>query len=697
MIDIKNAAPMVIDNGVRDLSVRNSVAGSLITPQHMPKFYIFAETGPIGPNFVDFSTDSLTSLYGNETFNPQSKYYTHQTPFLQAAAAAGNNCVVHRLISPDAKDKANVVLYLDVLPTQVPIYVKQSNGSHLLDSNGGPVPATDSSGNPITVAGYKVCWVTDYTEATLGAYEIGTLPVRNGIQVDGAIQSTQYPIFEIAADHAGDFGKKLASRFYAGLQSDQYPFATNFLNDAKVYPYYFQMLRVIDPVTGKILPMLNGYGSQFSRFTVKKGAIDPTSSLTIDFTKVVTEQYMDVAFSETTGVGGIATYFDNVAHVLGLFYEAEKVISDPFRDSVINTTEDNRYAFNFIGFTSSNGSPYQAVKPVSVPGSVRLTRNTNLFLDGSDDGSISMDLLDRYVSDDMDQYDTPTSEYNDVVLHPASIIYDSGFGMQTKKNLCKFISRRKDTFVVLSTFAHNNAASLLADQYSIGVSLKTMLELYPESSVFGTPVMRGMIISGSAYIVNHPYKGRAALTYEVLCKAARYMGASNGAWKNGYAFDKAPLSVITFMKDVDVTWVPAVTRNAMWAVGLNFALNYKVKTQFFPALQTVYENDTSVLNSFFTAVAISYLNKVAHAAWREFSGSIGFTNAQLEERVNTYVAGLVKDKFDGMFVIIPEAKVTEEDAMRGYSWNLNIKVYANNMKTVCSTSVESYRMSDLGK
>ena len=110
MIDIKNAAPMVIDNGVRDLSIRNSVAGSLITPQHMPKFYIFAETGPIGPNFVDFSTDSLTSLYGNETFNPQSKYYTHQTPFLQAAAAAGNNCVVQRLISPDAKDRANVVL-----------------------------------------------------------------------------------------------------------------------------------------------------------------------------------------------------------------------------------------------------------------------------------------------------------------------------------------------------------------------------------------------------------------------------------------------------------------------------------------------------------------------------------------------------------------------------------------------------------
>ena len=50
-----------------------------------------------------------------------------------------------------------------------------------------------------------------------------------------------------------------------------------------------------------------------------------------------------------------------------------------------------------------------------------------------------------------------------------------------------------------------------------------------------------------------------------------------------------------------------------------------------------------------------------------------------------------------MFVIIPEAKVTEEDAMRGYSWNLNIKVYANNMKTVMTTSVESRRIADLGQ
>ena len=180
-------------------------------------------------------------------------------------------------------------------------------------------------------------------------------------------------------------------------------------------------------------------------------------------------------------------------------------------------------------------------------------------------------------------------------------------------------------------------------------------------------------------------------------KAARYMGAKNGAWKNGFAFDRAPLSIVTQLKNIDVTWVPASTRNILWSTGLNFVLNYQVGTQFFPALQTVYENDTSVLNSFFTAVAIAYLNKVAHAAWREFSGSISLTNAQLEEQVNLFVANLVKDKFDGKFVIQPNATVTELDNLRGYSWTLPIKIFASNMKTVMTTYVEAYRMTDLAQ
>ena len=151
MTEIINAAPMVIDLGTRDLSTRQVPQTPLEIPQHLPKLYLFAEKGPMGPTYVDFDRMSLTQLYGDDTFDQNKKYYTHQSVFIQAIASAGNNCVVHRLAAPDAKDTANVALYLDVLPTQVPLYVKSSDGSLDLDNNGAPIQQTDSNGNPMNM------------------------------------------------------------------------------------------------------------------------------------------------------------------------------------------------------------------------------------------------------------------------------------------------------------------------------------------------------------------------------------------------------------------------------------------------------------------------------------------------------------------------------------------------------------------
>lgn len=695
MTDIQNAAPMVIDMGTRDLSTRQTPASPLTIPQHLPKIYGFFEKGQVGPNYIDFDSASLTQVFGDDSFDVNKKYFTHQTPFLQAAAAAGNNCVVHRLIAPDAKDVANLAVYLDVLPTQVPLYKKNIDGSLDVDQAGKPQPQLDSNGDTVTVTGHKVTYVIDKTVTPVGQYQRGLLEVRDGVQVDGDVQSKQYPFFEFAAADAGEGGNKLAIKLFATMQSDIVPFQSNILNDGKMYPYNFQMVKVVDQVTGKTNTVLNSFGAETAKFIAKDNGVDPASGAVIDLEKVVADQYIDLPVNLATGLGTVYVYQGNLDAVLGMLYDAEKNIADEHRDNVINNSEDNRYALNVMSFTSSNGSPYQSIKVVDTPNSVRLTKNTNLFLSGSSDGTISLALLDTLVAADMDNYNNSLHEYNDLVMHPESIIYDSGFALPTKKAIAKFIARRKDTFVALSTYAHNAPSTTLADQYSVGVALKTMLELYPESATFGTPVMRGIIIGGSGYLNNSLYIKRVPLTYELMYKAARYMGAKNGAWKNGFCFDKAPLSLVTQIKNIDVTWVPTSTRNTLWGVGLNFVLNYQVRTQFFPALQTVYENDTSVLNSFFTAVAIAYLNKVSHAAWREFSGSISLTNAQLEEQVNLFVANQVKDKFDNKFVIVPNATVTELDNLRGYSWTLPVKIYANNMKTVMTTYVEAYRMSDL--
>lgn len=691
---IVNAAPMVINQGTRDLSTRVIPNEALGIPQHLPKIYLFAEKGPMGPNYMDLDVASLTQIYGDDTFDVNKKYHTRQTLFLQAIAAAGNNCVIHRLSADDAKDVANLALYLDVLPAQVPVYEKAEDGSLVLDNNGFPVSKLDSNGDPILINGHKVGWVVDKTVAPVGQYQRGLLQMRNGLQVDGSVQSTQYPIFEFAAKDAGEFGNKLAVRLYSALESDLTPFPTNYMAEGNMYPFYFEMVQLKDANSGKTAPVLNGFGAQTATFVTKAKGTDPSSGAIIDMPKVLKDLYIDLTPDLATGLGTAYVYQNNLDTVLEMLYESEKNISDSHRDSNINNAADNFHALNIISFTSSNGSAYQSIKLTDFAGSTRLTRYTNLFLSGSTDGTINEALMDRLVAEDMDNYNNPLHEYNDIVLHPESIIYDSGFSVATKKSLAKFIARRKDTFVVVSTFAYNAPAATLYEQYSVGIALKTIFELYPESATFGTHVMRAMIVGGAGELINSLYVNRVPLTYEVAYMAARYMGAKNGAWKNGFCFDRAPRSNVTQLKNIDVTWVPTSTRNSLWAVGVNFVLNREVRAQFFPAMKTIYNDDTSVLNSFFTAVAISYLNKIAHAAWREFTGSISLTDAQLEEQVNLFVSKMVKDKFDNKFVIVPKAKVTELDALRGYSWHLPIEIYANNMKTVMTTNVDAYRMSD---
>ena len=173
------------------------------------------------------------------------------------------------------------------------------------------------------------------------------------------------------------------------------------------------------------------------------------------------------------------------------------------------------------------------------------------------------------------------------------------------------------------------------------------------------------------------------------------MGAANGAWKSGSNFDGAPGSILQYMVNPTISWLPGTVRNKAWSVGLNWVQSFDRRSIFFPALKTVCDNDTSVLNSYFTAMAICQLNKVAHAAWRQFSGVSSLTNIQLATKTNEYISNAVLGKFDNRFVIQPAAFFTDMDVARGYSWTVPIKIYANNMKTVMTTYTQAYRMSDL--
>lgn len=698
---IVNAAPMVIEQGIQDLSTRVLPREAENIPQHLPKFYVFARKGLPVPELV--SGSERDQIFGAETWDLTQKYANHATVFANLVNAEGNACMIQRIIPEDAADEANLLLSLDILPTKIDQYQRNNDGSLFYDSLGRPVILKDGANVGITTDGYKVKWVlTNKTDISL----FGTSIVSEGDQVDPVtnVKSTRYPIFELKVTSKGEHGNLSGIRLYAPTTASIATMPTKLMNDAEVYPYFISVIRKPDANTSpKLISTVMGENKVMISF--KPNTVDPLTGIRLYAGEKFLDSYQnltDLRYPKQYGdFNKIHVYDNNIETILDLFFASEMPFFDSPDTSDFRLGPDSTYVssqkhlINFVSFVQSNNAPYYSLKLLDDATSIRLTDLTNLYAKGGSDGTMNNAVFNNLVAKEVAEYANPLSHLQDIATNVESVIYDSGFDLITKKALIDFIALRKDTFVLLST--HTDGDDILdADQErSIAARLRTYLDNFPESDYFGTPVTRGMIVGRSAKLRNSLYTKRLPLLAEVAIKSARYMGAANGSWKTGYHFDGAPGSVVDYMYDINITFVPASVRNRNWDSGLNWVQAYDRRSFFFPALKTIYADDTSVLNSYFTAMVCCQLNKVAHKVWREFSGVSHLTNAQLAQRVNDMLTALVAGKFDGRYVIKPSAFFTDMDVLRGFSWTLPIKVYSPNMKTVMTTSVQVYRIEDL--
>lgn len=687
---IVNGAPMVIEQGTQDLSTRQLPREAESIPQHLPKWFTFAQKGNPKKAHLVVGAE-LGRIFGTETFNERGKYCTHATPFILAANAAGNASMIKRVIPADAGPEASIVAWLDVLATQVDDYERNSDGSLKADALGQPIIAGQ-------IPGYKVKWVVTHYSDKLQAQQYGALTQTAGDQVNATngTQSVRYPIFEKRASAQGEGYNLSGIRLWAPTTKSVSSMPTKMMSQQKAYPYFVSVVRKSTPTaTPKVVESL--FGEQKIMVTFKEETIDPLTTKRLYIGENFVQAYenlTDLRYPELQGdFGSMHVYNENIETVLGLFQAAEV----PYLNSTSDFTSDpaEKHLFNFVSGTNSQGVPYHSFVFVDSVNTVRFSEYTNVFADGGSDGTMTNEVFSELVIAEMERYLDPNDEVQEIAVNVESVIYDSGFSLEAKYALCGFIGVRKDTFVHLGTYIAGEPELTASEDHSMAVSLRTRLQMYPESDYYGTPVMRGLVTGRSAKIRNSLHNKPLPMTYEVLKKSAAYMGAANGAWTNGSNFDAAPGSIIDSMTDISVTWVPASVRNRNWDAGLNWVQSYDRRSYFFPALKTVYDDDTSVLNSYTVAMAICQLNKIAHAAWREFTGDDHRTNAQFAEDVEAFVARKIKDKFDGRYVIIPRVQFTDMDLLRGFSWTLVSQIYAPNMRTVMTTSTQAFRLSDL--
>lgn len=739
--EFTNASPKVILRGAQDLSGRILAPNRDPLPQHLPLFYIMAEKGT--NRRVVTSLSKLAALYGSRTLDPKDKFFNHQTKFLSRIAGNGNTVMVQRMVPDDAK-VSNVVVYLDILEDEVPNYARNADGS-LVVNESGTAYVIDS--NKPTIPGYRIKWIREVLSDVDGA--LGSLTSKSGtmskkaierVEVPGVIdedgnvgpvtyrdqevtvRSHMYPIFEARAAYPGEAYNNIGFTI-CNLNKDELD--VKIATELKSLPY---ALSLVNRKNVKEAPKIQRtlFGESRVNFVFKGDAVNPRTEAVIDFETVFDQHW----FNETdpnrklvyNDYKGIYFYRDNYEDVLQKFIATESKYVTSDNTVWYNTEEANTllwYDFttdvqdelatefgllNPFSCRTSKGvkyftMAYDSTRPVLEANQteINLSSNTPVFLGGGSDGTLDNEEYEKQVVRRMDEYLDPDSEVQDLAVNVESIFYDSGFTLDTKKELTSFIALRKDTFLVLST--HDSSLGRqylpLSDQRAVAVALRTRLNLVPESEYYGTKVARGIVVSGTYKLNEGNTNIRTPLTYEIADKASKMMGSADGVWKSKELFDIAPGNLIRLGTDIQPEFITEGIKPTLWEDGIVWAQPFDRDSYYFPAIQTVYDDDTSVLNSFFTAMALCTLEKIGAESHRNFTGSVKMTDAQFKSAVTSFLNTRTTGIFADMFVVINEVTIDEADELRGYSWHAVSKIYASNMKTVCVYNPAAYRMSDL--
>ena len=696
-MSIITAAPWTEFLGTRDGSTRERVITATPVPSHLPLIYTYAAKGDSELNLV--AGDSALYMYGDEIFDVRSKFATHQTVLANELNAVGNALMIKRVIPKDAPAPANVRISIELVKTKVDPGVRDANGHFILDQDGQKQLTNTEVDGYIAhfIAEHVAPGVDGATNIGKGSKRVGTLVGPNGEE------SQRIPLMDFEASSQGSWGNLQGVRIWSADVNSMPAVNDTLVRNQKAYPYYFTFVAKATPEsTARVV--YADTGEQYAQLTLKPDTFDSNT----DTDYYVGNELLDKWAQQTAATqlrpsgpfGKLHVYEDNMEEVHELIATAEKEalkaqLGMP-HDLAITDTDDS-FRVNLFGAYTTQGAPYltyQIEDSFTTAGGERVARfseMSNIMATGGGDGTMSPTLFAELVAEEVQEFGDRNSKYQDLIRYPVSVFYDTGFPMTTKKALGKLISVRKDIALALVPSVYGEREPAASEESSICIALRTIMQAYAESVFFGTSVMRGLVFAHTGKMLSSRYKKRAPLVIEAARKFGRYMGASNGIWRSEYSPDSSANNRVEYFADVSAAYKPAAVRNRDWKAGMIWVDACDLTQYYWPALRTVYEDDSSVLTSAITVFAICELEKIGERVRTEFSGNTKLTNGQLKDRIEARVNELVQGRFDDRFEITPTVDFTRADIARGYSWLLKISIRANNMKTAQTLYIEALR------
>lgn len=682
-VSIASSLPRTIIRGFKDESGMPEVFEEESLPIHLPLIPLFTSWGPADDAILT-GGQGFNAIFGAESLDYSKPFATHQTAIANAVMPAGNLAFIRRLLSPDAKI-ARVRIGLDLVETSLTQYERNADGSYKRNSSGALIPLTEK------VTGHRGRWAARLVNDIDGETTFGKAAAMEGELVsDQGALSTFYPILDAEVRFFGSRGNNIGFRIAAPTMLSSTPANADLVQEAGAFIYRFFAVQRVDAKSTATIK-LNRQGEQFVEFSLKEGVVDKNTEMAYFADEVLLDAYESTNPEEFDGYGPFGKlhfYHDHVQDVLDAIYAHEADYG------LLTSEETPEHTINIFSALSVEGTPYYTFQlDGPVDNGLMFSENTNHWaLEGSD-GTLGNAAFDQLVKEELAAFAEGPVTYMDSAVYPFSCFYDSGFSMDTKKQMA-VLFQRPDVWIVSATQDATQPLNTPSEESSIAAALRAYFRSVPESEYHGTGTCRAVVMGNAGELIGSKYKGILPFTVAFAKKCAEYMGAANGYMSPNDAFDSAPGNIVRDFKNHNATFKPAQARNQDWQNGLVFAQNFDRNSIFWPGLQTIYDDNTSILNSFFNMAICCNLTRIGERAWRMFTGNSKLTNEQFVRRVDEYIVAQTNGRYDDRGTITPKSYYTAGDEARGYSWHTDITFAGQGMKTVETLTIVAKRRDE---
>lgn len=685
---ITNGTPKIVFGGINDKSRGTLVRGEITYPQHCPLLRLFTETGPSETVYVGNDSGGFAAIYGAQSLARRSKFFNLQSLFAEKLLSEGNGFWVKRIVPEDAGNPARIIVALEIVPDLIPATINQLAGFNYQGTETASV-ATVGAAAAEMISGYRARLITIADNATdVGRQEVlpGTLLAESD-----ATQSTIFPLFELPASFVGEPGNQLGMRAWAVDLLDEVSFDQAAADEFKTRMYRFQfMKRYANTTTPAIVK--TKYDEDYVDVCFKEGAYSTSTDKDYYIGSVLTQAYEDDGVESGLSplyspFEKIHVYTENIATVQKMIFDKEVEVNPA---TMAYMTEPSQV--DFLSMCGVDGDMYQGVLlEGALNGGIMFGKETTVYAQGGQDGTMNHETYEAGVTKENMAFGELGDDYENVPVYQFSHIYDTGLSMDGKYAMMNVLAKRKDVKTIFTTYVEREGRlPTKSEELSRAASLMTRLQAFPESTLHGTPVCRAEIVQQTGQLMGGGYSKPVPLLLDYAVRWAQYGGAATGVLREGKHIDEHPNNIITEVKSLNVPFFNARAQNAAWTSGATYSLSYDARSQYYPCIRSVYNDDTSVLLSPITVNICCDIMRLIYRIHAQFSGNASLTNEQFIERADKAIMALVQGRYLERVNIIPQTYFTEDDKANRFSWHCKVRVEASSPRTVMYFDLETY-------